>query len=119
MLNVASEGKGHSRARLETLLNKSRVALFNGNEGRTGCEVLAYFIVERANGFSLGRHRCLLMRGASAVKGVSLVAKRCPSGTDSGLAQVPMANSPCTMALAQTIKRLGLGIFDAFNEVGV
>ena len=28
-------------------------------------------------------------------------------------------NSPFTKALAQTIKRPGLGIFDAFNEVGL
>jgi hypothetical protein len=28
-------------------------------------------------------------------------------------------NSPYTNALAQTIKRPGLGIFDAFNEVGL
>jgi hypothetical protein len=59
------------------------------------------------------------MRGASAMKGVSLVAKRCPRGTDSNLAQVPRATAPYTMSLAQTIKRLGLGIFDAFNEVGL
>ena len=67
--------------------------------------------------------------GGRALRGIDrgLAQMRAPEGTLISFATQPgnvamdgeEGNSPYTKALAQTVKRPGLGIFDVFNEVGL